>query len=62
MIWESGDALWAMGGFGLFVWRSYAAVLIWIVLEIVLARTAQRASVQTARELWEQETTHDATP
>jgi heme exporter protein D len=62
MIWESWDAFWAMGGYGLYVWGSYAVVLICIVLEIVLARAGQRASVQTARELWEQETTHDATP
>ena len=62
MIWENWDAFWAMGGYGLYVWGSYAVVLICIVLEIILARTAQRASVQTARELWEQETTHDATP
>jgi heme exporter protein D len=62
MIWESWDAFWAMGGYGLYVWGSYAVVLICIVLEIILARAGQRASVQTARELWEQETTHDATP
>ena len=62
MIWESWDAFWAMGGYGLYVWGSYAVVLICIVLEIALARIGPRASVQTARELWEQETTHDATP
>ncbi len=62
MIWESWDAFWAMGGYGLYVWGSYAVVLICIVAEIGLARAGQRDSVQTARQLWEQEAAHDATP
>ena len=62
MIWESWDAFWAMGGYGLYVWGSYAVVLICIVLEIVLARSGQRASMQAVLELSEQETAHDATP
>ena len=62
MIWESWDAFWAMGGYGLYVWGSYAVVLICLLLEIGLAHAGQRASMQTARELWEQETAHDATP
>ena len=62
MMWESWDAFWAMGGYGLYVWGSYAVVLACIAVEIVLARAGQRANVQTARELWEQETAHDATP
>ena len=62
MIWESWDAFWAMGGYGLYVWGSYAVVLICLLLEIVLARAGQRASMQAVRELSEQETAHDATP
>ena len=62
MIWESWDAFWAMGGYGLYVWGSYAVVLICLFLEIVLARVGQRASMQTVRELSGQETAHDATP
>jgi heme exporter protein D len=62
MIWESWDAFWAMGGYGLYVWGSYAVVLICLLLEIVLARAGQRASMQTVRELSEQEAAHDATP
>ena len=62
MIWESWDAFWAMGGYGLDVWGSYAVVLICLLLEIVLARAGQRASMQTVRELSEQEAAHDATP
>jgi heme exporter protein D len=62
MIWESWDAFWAMGGYGLYVWGSYAVVLICLLLEIVLARFGQQASMQTVRELSEQETAHDATP
>ena len=62
MIWESWDAFWAMGGYGLYVWGSYAVVLICIVVEILLARAGQRESVQTVRDLLEQEAAHDATP
>jgi len=61
MIWESWDAFWAMGGYGLYVRGSYAVVLICIVVEILLARAGQRESVRTARELSEQEIAHDAT-
>jgi len=62
MIWESWDAFWAMGGYGLYVWGSYAVVLVCIVVEMVLARAGQQASLQTVRELSEQETAHDASP
>ena len=62
MIWDSWDAFWAMGGYGLYVWGSYAVVLMCIVVEIVLARAGQRESVQTVRDLIEQEAAHDATP
>jgi len=62
MIWDSWDAFWAMGGYGLYVWGSYAVVLMCIVVEIVLARAGQRESVQTVRDLLEQEAAHDATP
>ena len=30
MIWDSWDAFWAMGGYGLYVWGSYAVVLMCI--------------------------------
>ena len=62
MIWESWDAFWAMGGYGLYVWGSYAVVLLCIVAEIVLARAGYRASVHNARDVLEQEAPHDATP
>jgi heme exporter protein D len=61
MSWQNTSDFWAMGGYGLYVWGSYAVVLICIVVEILLARAGQRESVQTARELSEQETAHDAT-
>jgi heme exporter protein D len=62
MIWDSWDAFWAMGGYGLYVWGSYSVVLICLFLEVVLARAGQRASMQTVRELSEQEIAHDASP
>ena len=62
MIWQSWDAFWAMGGYGLYVWGSYAVVLLCILAEILLARAGQRASAQAVGALLEQETAHDATP
>ena len=62
MIWESWEAFWARGGYGLYVWGSYAVVLGCMVVEVVLARAGQRASVRAARDLLEQEIAHDATP
>lgn len=62
MIWESWDAFWAMGGYGFYVWGSYAVVLLCIVVEIWLARSGYRASGQSVRDWIEQEASHDATP
>jgi heme exporter protein D len=42
MNWESWDAFWAMGGYGLYVWGSYAMTLLCVVFEIALLRR-QRA-------------------
>jgi heme exporter protein CcmD len=51
-----------MGGYGFYVWGSYAVVFLCIVAEIALARAGQRESRQTVRDLLEQEAAHDATP
>lgn len=36
MNWGSWSAFWAMGGYGLYVWGSYAVTVLFIVGEIVL--------------------------
>ena len=44
MNWGSWSAFWAMGGYGLYVWGSYAVTAIFIVGEIVLL-IARRKSI-----------------
>jgi heme exporter protein D len=43
MIWQGWSDFWAMGGYGLYVWGSYAATLLCIVGEIVLLATGRRS-------------------
>lgn len=38
MNWESWDAFWAMGGYGLYVWGSFGVTLLGIVGEVWLLR------------------------
>lgn len=38
MNWASATEFWAMGGYGLYVWGSYAVMLVCLVVEIALAR------------------------
>jgi heme exporter protein D len=57
MIWENWDAFWAMGGYGLYVWGSYGAVLVGIALEIVLLRRGRAAMLMRLKRMqnWEKE-------
>jgi heme exporter protein D len=48
MIWESWQAFWAMGGYGLYVWGSFGMALLCIVAEVGLLR---RHRVQTRQRL-----------
>lgn len=43
MNWGSVDAFFAMGGYGLYVWGSYAVTFALIVAEIVMLRMRRRA-------------------
>ncbi|MCD6707578.1 MAG: heme exporter protein CcmD [Thiobacillus sp.] len=38
MIWESWQAFWAMGGYGLYVWGSFGVTLLCIMAEVGLLR------------------------
>ena len=38
MTWGGWDAFWAMGGYGLYVWGSYAVTLLAMVAESALLR------------------------
>lgn len=52
MNWESASHFWAMGGYGFFVWGSYAVTALLIAIELVLtARRLRAACTQAARDV-----------
>lgn len=46
MIWGSLDNFLAMGGYGLYVWGSYAMALVLVALEAVVLSRRRRTLVQ----------------
>jgi heme exporter protein D len=42
MIWQSWTDFWAMGGYALYVWGSYAVTLGLIATEVVMLRLRKR--------------------
>lgn len=55
MIWESWDVFWKMGGYGLYVWGSFAMTLVCIAGEVWLLRRHRTQTWQRLRRLksWE---------
>ena len=52
--WSSWSDFWAMGGHAYFVWMSYGALLVAIVVEIVSLRVRRKralAAIEEEREL-----------
>jgi heme exporter protein D len=51
MIWNSWGSFWSMGGYGLYVWGSYAVCVAFIALEALMAwrRFAKAREQATAR-------------
>ena len=47
MNWTSWDAFWHMGGYGLYVWGSYGATLVVMLLEPMFARARLKAAGAT---------------
>ena len=45
MIWASWADFWAMGGYGLYVWGSYAVVALAMLAEVLGARQRQRKAI-----------------
>ncbi len=43
MIWESWDAFWAMGGYGLYVWGSFGVTAVVIAADIWLVAARRKA-------------------
>ena len=48
MNWPTWQAFWSMGGYGFYVWGSYAVVAASIAIEVVLLRRQRRAAVMQA--------------
>ena len=51
MIWASWSDFWAMGGYGLYVWGSYAVVALGLLLEV---RAAAHRHLQALQQVHEQ--------
>jgi heme exporter protein D len=51
MNWESWDAFWAMGGYGLYVWGSYGMSALCVIGEIWLLRRQRRQVKARLRRL-----------
>ena len=52
--WSSWSDFWAMGGHAFFVWMSYGALLVAIVVEILLLRVRRKkalAAIEEERDL-----------
>ena len=50
MIWASWGDFWAMGGYGLYVWGSYAVVALGLLAEVIGARQRQRKAIAQIQE------------
>ena len=53
MSWASWDAFWAMGGYGLYVWGSYAVTAALLAAELVLVRRRNRVAREDVMRLRE---------
>lgn len=50
MNWESVEAFFAMGGYGLYVWGSYAVTFALLAIEVVMLRTKRRNVLRQLRQ------------
>ena len=50
MNWSSWEAFWAMGGYGLYVWGSVGAALLFIAAELVGLALSRRALLDDIRQ------------
>ena len=58
MIWQSWSDFWAMGGYGLYVWGSYAVTLGLIATEVVMLALRKRTILNHLGAV-AQETNHE---
>jgi heme exporter protein D len=57
MIWESWSAFWGMGGRGFFVWGSYGALALAVIVELIALRAARKRALN---EMNTSDARHDA--
>ncbi len=50
MIWESWSAFWAMGGRGFYVWGSYGALAVGVIVELIALRRGRANALQSLRD------------
>ena len=50
MNWNSASEFFSMGGYGVYVWGSYAVTAVLLVIEPLLAAQRRRRAVEHARE------------
>ena len=57
MDWASWDEFWSMGGYGLYVWGSYAVAVIAILIEIILLGRGHKQTLTRLKRMktWESE-------
>jgi heme exporter protein D len=57
MHWASWSEFWAMGGYGFYVWGSYGALFLLILVEIILLLRGHKQTLTRIRRMknWEQE-------
>ena len=57
MMWASWGEFWAMGGYGLYVWGSYGAAFIVILIEIILLGRGHKQTLKRLKRMktWESE-------
>ena len=48
--WNSWAEFWAMGGHAYFVWMSYGALLVAIVVELILLRARRKRALEAIEE------------
>ena len=57
MHWASWSDFWAMGGYGFYVWGSYLAVVVGILIEVMLLRRSNKETIKRLKRMqaWEQQ-------